>query len=65
VEIDPMFVDARFNLGRIAERLGDRETARAQYRRVLATSPMHQPARAALAALEAGRPAIAERPPPR
>lgn len=53
VQKDPRFPDARYNLGKAWERLGDRERAARSYRDALAIAPGHAEAAAALAALRA------------
>lgn len=49
---DPRFADARYNLGKAWERLGDRQRAAQSYREALALAPGHAEATAALFALQ-------------
>jgi O-antigen ligase len=50
-QVDPNFADARFNLGKVYERLGDLARAEHEYRQALRIQPGHPQARRALATL--------------
>lgn len=51
-QVDPDYADARFNLGKVYERLGDLSRAQHEYGQALRIEPGHAHARRALAALQ-------------